>query len=109
MFSLTRNISETSSLASHLASSIISVGRRETNEPLNMGIAQKEHLRSHPDAIFSDAIGVFSRRFLNLVSCTTADWRSAGARGNKVRRSFGVWAWIEPPAIIVRSRLEISL
>ena len=41
---------------------MISVGRLETNEPRNIGIAQKEHLRSHPDAIFNGAIGALSKR-----------------------------------------------
>ena len=46
---------------------MISVGRLETNEPRNIGIAQNEHLRSQPDAIFSGAIGAESNRLRESV------------------------------------------
>ena len=61
-FSLTSNNSRTPLSASQAASSKISPGSRETNEPRNAGIAQNVHLRSQPDAIFSGAQGVASSR-----------------------------------------------
>ena len=41
---------------------MISIGLREINEPLKYGIAQNEHRRSQPDAIFSGAHGALPRR-----------------------------------------------
>ena len=52
----------TPSAASHRASSRTSVGRRLTNEPRKVGIAQKVHRRSHPEASLSGAIGPVSSR-----------------------------------------------
>ena len=109
VFSLTRKSSDTPSAASHCASSIISVGRLETNEPRNIGIAQNEHLRSQPEAIFNGAIGALSKRL------RASGWlgefnfcRSAGAIGRSALRSFGLCAAIDPPLIIVCNRAEIS-
>ena len=56
-FSLTRNSSRTPSAASQRASSRTSVGRRLTNEPRNVGIAQNVQRRSQPLASLSGAIG----------------------------------------------------
>ena len=62
LFSLTRNSSRTPSPASQRASATTSEGRRLTNEPRKLGMAQKEQRRSQPLASFSGAIGPPSRR-----------------------------------------------
>ena len=84
VFSLTRNSSDTPSLASHWASSRISVGLRETNEPRKIGIAQNAQRRSQPVAIFRGEIGALSKR----VRCGGfGALRSEGAIGRSERRS----------------------
>ena len=116
MFSETKKISLTPLADNHLASSIISVGGREINEPRNCGIAQNVHRLSQPLAIFSEAIGALSKRFLinrapwpnlDLVASLTL-CRSIGEIGRIVRRSRGTCTSIEPPLRIVLNRLEIS-
>ena len=98
VFSLTRNSSDTPLAASHFASSKISTGRRETNEPRKYGIAQNEHRRSHPDAILSGAHGAFPKRLrkrvppaptLDEYSSSLAAALSTGAIGSNDLRSRG--------------------
>src|SRR3954447_4247218 len=62
LFSLTRNTSRTPSPASQRASLRTSDGRRLTNEPRKLGMAQNEQRRSQPLASFSGAIGPPPRR-----------------------------------------------
>ena len=61
-FSLTRKISLTPCSPSQRASASTSDGRRETNAPRNIGMAQNAHRRSQPLAIFSGAHGRPSSR-----------------------------------------------
>ena len=87
-------------------------------EPRKYGMAQNEHLRSHPLAIFNGAIGALSSRlrstvpsgFISLpLAISRLAARSTGAIGSKVLRSFGTWVLIFPPSIMVFKRSEISL
>ena len=89
MFSLTKNISDTPFSASQRASLMISVGRREINEPRKYGIAQNEQRRSQPEAIFSGAHGALPKRLRENSSSCLASARSAGAIGSNARRSRG--------------------
>ena len=89
-----------------------SVGRRETNEPRNIGMAQNEHRRSQPLAIFSGAQGRASSR--ERTNCSPSPWpgsatpaaaseRSTGDSGSSMRRSEGTWdAGRAPPRMAVR-------
>ena len=105
VFSDTRNNSLTPLSANHLASSITSTGWRETNAPRNCGIAQNEHLRSQPEAIFKEAHG----SLVNLLRAKSETrTRSAGAIGSNLRRSCGVCGVGLCPDKISPSRAEIS-
>ena len=117
VFSLTRKSSLTPLLASHVASCRISVGLREINEPLKYGIAQKEHRRSQPEAIFNGAHGASpSRLRKSEPPAPTADAklssraaaRSTGAMGSSARRSRGTCGVCALPLIIDCKRSEIS-
>src|ERR1044072_3841994 len=59
LFSETSMTSFTPCSASHRVSPSTSEGRREMNEPRKDGMAQKEHRRSHPEASFTEATGLF--------------------------------------------------
>ena len=87
----------------------MSVGRLDIKEPRKYGIAQNEHRRSHPDAIFSGAHGALPKRFLENSSLSRASARSTGAIGSKARRSRGTCDLWDSPAIIDCKRAEISL
>ena len=87
-------------------------------EPRKYGIAQKEHLRSHPLAIFKGAIGALPSRLRSTVpigltslplAISRLAARSTGAIGSRVLRSFGTWVFIFPPSMMVFRRYEISL
>ena len=116
VFSLTKKSSLTPFSASHLASLIISSGVLEIKDPLNCGIAQNEHLRSHPEAIFKGAIGELASLFLAKVppcpifvfNSTFISCLATGEMGIKLLRSRGVWAGFEFPARIFCNRVEIS-
>ena len=109
-------------VASHWPSCRTSLGRRLTNEPRKLGIAQKEQRRSQPLASLSGAIGPASRRRRTArgpvagapapISATspTSGWswcpgteipeasRSTGEIGSSRRRSDGVCGWwVSPP------------
>ena len=89
-------------------------------DPRKDGIAQNEHRRSQPDAIFNGATGSLLRRLRTTrwpwpseptaseIGAGFVAWRSLGASGRSDRRSFGLCASIEPPAIMVWRRCEIS-
>ena len=79
VFSLTRYNSDTPLSASHFASSMISSGLREMNEPRKYGIAQNEQRRSQPLAILSGAIGALSRRLRSTlpIGFTSTNLRSS--------------------------------
>ena len=108
-FSLTRNSSRTPCAASHRASASTSAGRRQTNEPRKLGIAQNEQRRSQPLASLSGAIGPPSSRRRTArgpdagASTDVGRWRdrvprhrervrrrSTGEIGSSRRRSCGV-------------------
>ena len=124
-FSLTSSSSRTPSAASQPASASSSGGRRETNAPRNDGIAQNEHLRSQPDAIFSGAVTPpDSRRRIGRgpdagaipggrsVSSVRSGFgvicRSAGLTGSSERRSLATCAGRLRPASTSSSRAAMS-
>ena len=102
------------------------MGRRETNEPRKLGIAQNEQRRSHPLASLSGAIGPPSSRRRTVrgpvagapapmarparqvdrrrpwpgTTTSAAAARSAGEIGSSLRRSCGVCGWCVSPARI---------
>ena len=76
-----RGTSRTPCPASHRASSSSSVGRRDTNEPRKVGMAQNVQRRSQPDASFSGAIGPSPSR-LRTARGPLAGEMPAGRSGN---------------------------
>jgi hypothetical protein len=62
LFSLTSTSSRTPCSASQWASASTSDGRRLTNEPRKLGMAQNEQRRSQPEASLSGATGLSSSR-----------------------------------------------
>ena len=114
-FSLTKRSSRTPFSPSQAASSKISPGSRETNEPRNAGIAQKVHLRSQPEAIFNGAQGVDSRRLRytcgpmpGVETSSLANCLSTGEIGSNFLLSPGVCGTILSPARTFRSVEPIS-
>jgi hypothetical protein len=118
-FSLTSTSSRTPWPASHAASVSTSCGRRDTNEPRKVGIAQKVHRRSQPLASFSAAVGPSPSRIRSGCgpdagaspagrSGRDGVGRSAGAIGSSRRRSRGTCDTCASPARIPCSRAEMS-
>jgi hypothetical protein len=111
-FSLTSTSSRTPWSASQRASASTSDGRRETNAPRKLGMAQNEQRRSQPLASLSGATGLSSRRRrttagppawpgrpMSMAPGSTARARSTGLIGRSLRRSPGVWlAGRSPPS-----------
>ena len=96
--------------ASQRASSSTSVGRRLTNEPRKLGIAQNEQRRSQPLASLSGAIGPPSRRRRRRAGRSrapgTGPGRAPRARGRQVEASRSTGRDRQQPAA-VRGRVRV--